>query len=345
MKNIKIAIHERKGSYSDRWIEFCKKNDIEYVLISCFHDNVIAKLKMVDGLLWHWSPLDATSSIVAKSIISCVEGMGLAVFPNIKTCWHYDDKIAQKYLFESINAPSVPTYVFFNEAEAMTWINQAIFPKVFKLRCGAGSQNVRLVKSRRNAITLCKKAFGQGFNATAGYRDFFHEGIQKSKTFNKFIEKTTRLPKTLLSLHRRRISLPLERNYIYFQDYFSNNQFDTRITVIGDRAFGFIRYVRPNDFRASGSGNISYDIKLIDPRCLQVAFETTKKIGAQSLAFDFIFDDNHYPRITEISYCYRADAIYNCPGYWDREFSWRQGHFWPEEIIIQDLLFKIKGLY
>ena len=44
------------------------------------------------------------------------------------------------------------------------------------------------------------------------------------------------------------------KDYVYFQKFLPNNKYDIRIVVIGDRAFGFIRYNRENDFRASGSG-------------------------------------------------------------------------------------------
>jgi glutathione synthase/RimK-type ligase-like ATP-grasp enzyme len=50
-----------------------------------------------------------------------------------------------------------------------------------------------------------------------------------------------------------------EKNYVYFQDFIPQNDFDIRIIVIGKRAFAIKRMVRKGDFRASGSGNIKYD--------------------------------------------------------------------------------------
>ena len=79
------------------------------------------------------------------------------------TSWHFDDKIAQKYLLEAISAPLVPSYVFYDKEDALTWINEVEFPKVFKLKGGAGSQNVSLIKTRKQAIRMAKKAFGRGF--------------------------------------------------------------------------------------------------------------------------------------------------------------------------------------
>jgi hypothetical protein len=146
------------------------------------------------------------------------------------------------------------------------------------------------------------------------------------------------MPKALYEGVMKRKVLPRQRGYAYFQDFLPNNKYDTRITVIGNRAFGFTRNVRTNDFRASGSGDINYDMDKIDSRCLKIAFEVAEKLGTQSLAFDFIFDQKHEPRIGEISYCYQNKAVYNCPGHWDDKLNYREGHVWPEDAIITDFL-------
>jgi hypothetical protein len=129
-----------------------------------------------------------------------------------------------------------------------------------------------------------------------------------------------------------------ENGYVYFQDFVPDNQFDTRVTVIGNRAFGYIRKVRPNDFRASGSGDIDYDPDKIRPECVQIAFEVTQKVGSQSMAFDFVLESDGRPMIVEVSYCYVADFVYNCAGYWDNQLNWHKGHTWPQEAILVDFL-------
>jgi hypothetical protein len=129
-----------------------------------------------------------------------------------------------------------------------------------------------------------------------------------------------------------------EKGYVYFQDYMPDNQFDTRVTVIGNRAFAFRRMVRSNDFRASGSGAISYDIAHIDMRCIEIAFNISERLRTQSLAFDFVQDTNSTPQLVETSYCYVASAVAACEGYWDRELQWHEESLWPEDAIIQDML-------
>ncbi len=53
---MKIAIHHEAGddSYSDKWIEYCKKSGIDYGFVNCYDTDIIEKLKDFDGLMWHW---------------------------------------------------------------------------------------------------------------------------------------------------------------------------------------------------------------------------------------------------------------------------------------------------
>lgn len=336
--SVKIAIHNRPGSFSDRWITYCLEHTVDYKIVNCFDSNIISQLENVDGLLWHWAHDDYKAELVARQIVASVEKVGIKVFPNISTCWHYDDKVGQKYLLESIKAPLVPSYVFFDKDEAMEWIDKTEFPKVFKLRSGAGSQNVRLVKTKREARELCRKSFGRGFVPISGYFGDARTKIRKTKSIKQFVEKLRRLPKSILDVSSAKQLFPREKGYIYFQDFLPDNKFDTRITVIGDRAFGFTRNNRPEDFRASGSGNIVYDVSRIDKRCVEIAFSTVERIKTQSLAFDFVFNKIKDPKINEISYAYQSKAVYDCPGHWDRELNWHEGHIWPEYAIINDLL-------
>ncbi|MCX6252929.1 MAG: hypothetical protein NTV31_00395, partial [Bacteroidia bacterium] len=107
---MKIAIHNRPGSFSDRWIAYCQGNDIPFKTVNCNSSDIIAQLDGCEGLMWHWSHDDYRARNFARQLIFSIEKMGLKVFPNYNTCWHYDDKVGQKYLLEAINAPLVPSY-------------------------------------------------------------------------------------------------------------------------------------------------------------------------------------------------------------------------------------------
>ena len=131
-----------------------------------------------------------------------------------------------------------------------------------------------------------------------------------------------------------------ERGYAYFQDFIPNNDSDIRVIVIDNKAFAIKRMVRENDFRASGSGNILYNKEFFDIKTIQLAFDLADKIQGQSVAFDFVFD-NEKPLIVEVSYGFSKEGYDDCEGYWDRDMNWYQGKFdfcgWMVETVIEKI--------
>jgi glutathione synthase/RimK-type ligase-like ATP-grasp enzyme len=338
---VKLAIHHRDRSFSNRWIEYCQEHRIPYSLVNCLDSDIIAQLQVVDGLLWNWSHQEPGDQSMACQLIKAAEAAGVVVFPNTATCWHYDDKIGQKYLLEAIGAPLVPTSVLYSLPEVIDWIEHASFPKVFKLRRGAGSSNVQLVRNADEARSLARRAFTKGFWPVPSYVWDARRRYRSARQQGDLWAIVLRIPTLWAKIRRRNRVISAEKGYAYFQEFIGANSFDTRVTIIGNRAFAFTRNVRPRDFRASGSGDIHYDLSRINLNCIRTAFEVAHKIGAQSLAFDFVLDENQRPLILEISYSYKASAVYNCSGHWDNQLNWHSGHMWPQDAIMIDLLQEI----
>jgi glutathione synthase/RimK-type ligase-like ATP-grasp enzyme len=333
-----IGIHDSPGSFSDRWIERCVQGDVPLKRLNCLSSDVVQQCAGLDAVLWHWTLVSLQEPLVARQVLAALEQSGLVVFPSMSTCWHYDDKVGQKYLLESIGAPLIPTWVFTNPDQAREWLATASWPKVFKLRCGASAENVQLVSSRQQAEAICRRAFGAGFLASAGYLYDAPNRLRHTRSWREFGDKLRRAPRSLAETVRRRRYTTRQRGYVLFQEFMPGNDFDTRVTIIGNRAFGAMRRNRPNDFRASGSGDCVFDPDRVDRRCVPIAFRVAEKLGAQSLACDFLFDANREPRICEMSYCSVASPVYDCPGYWDQGFAWHEGHFWPQDCILEDVL-------
>lgn len=276
----------------------------------------------------------------ARDLIPVIELVhGITCFPNMNTCWHYDDKIKQYNLLRHLGFPITKCWIFYNKKTALDWVSQAKYPIVFKLRGGAGSQNVILVKKYKWACKLVERMFGKGIIPEG----FVNPEMIRFKHFNIYNE----LHHYIGNLYRWSKSLDvspywqIHKNYVLFQKYLDDNKYDTRVTIIGNRAFAFRRMVRDDDFRASGSGRIDYDSTKIDLRCIDIAFQVSKRMGFQSMAYDFIKNEEGEPEFCEISYTYVSKAVYNCPGYWDDSLNWHNGHYWPEHLHLMDAL----GLY
>jgi len=331
---MKIAIHYRPESFSDRWIEYCKENNIPYKIVNAYDTDIIQQVDDCTAFMWHHTQCDYRDKLFAKQLIYSLEAKGLKVFPHFHTTWHFDDKVGQKYLLEAIGAPLVPSYVFYDKKEAVEWVNQTTFPKVFKLRGGAGSANVQLVPTKKDAIRLVNRAFGKGFP------QFNRRGNLKER-IRKYKEGKDTLWGVCKGIGRLFIPTELakmvgpEKGYVYFQDFIPNNTFDIRIIIVANKAFAIKRLTRKNDFRASGSGMIIYNKEEIDEQCVKIAFIVNEKIKSQSIAFDFVFDADNNPMIVEISYGFIKEVYDPCEGFWNKDLNWHEGPFDPYGWMVE----------
>jgi glutathione synthase/RimK-type ligase-like ATP-grasp enzyme len=339
----RIAIHHREGSFSTRWIARCAELGTPHEVVDCHASDVIERLAGFAALMWHFTQSSPADLLVARSVLASAEAMGLEVFPNTATCWHFDDKVAQKYLLEAVGAPVPRTWVFTELDRALAFVEVATLPLVFKLRRGAASTNVRLVRTRGEARALARRAFGEGFIPAKAVSTDLRLRVQeiRARSARDILATVARMPATLARIQRSRREATPEKGYLLLQEFLPGNAYDTRVTVIGDRAFAFTRDVRPGDFRASGSGRIVRDLGRIEPRCLEIAFEVARRVGSQSLALDFARDPAGAPRVLEVSYGYLDAVVHDCPGYWDRALGWHPGHVWPQDAILEDLLARL----
>jgi glutathione synthase/RimK-type ligase-like ATP-grasp enzyme len=334
---MKIAIQQIvESSFHERWIEYCDNNNIPYKLVNCYDLDIIQQLKDCDALMWFLFVNNYKDALFGKQLLYSLEISGKKTFPNFSTGWHYDDKVGQKYLLESIGAPMVPSYVFYSKKEALDWIKTTTFPKVFKLRGGASSANVRLVQTKRQAMRLVNKAFGRGFSQFNRWNNL-KDRIGKYKLGkDTFIGVCKGIARLFIPTEYAKMHAP-EKGYIYFQDFIPDNHFDIRVIVIGDKAFAIKRMVRNNDFRASGSGMIIYDKKQIPEICVKIAFDVNRHIKSQCIAYDFVFDGEK-PLIVELSYAFLARVYDPCEGYWNQNLEWHEGSFNPYGWMIEDLM-------
>lgn len=326
---MKLAIHNTRESFSQRWMAYCDKKGIPYKVVDCYANNIVRQLDDCDVLLWHHQQGNPKDILFAKELLFALEQSGKKVFPDFRTNWHFDDKVGQKYLLEALGIEAfVPSWVFYSRTEALAWVKQASFPKVFKLRGGAGSQNVQLVKSRPQAARIVRRAFGRGF-------PLYDRWGSLKERWRKYRLGKAGILDVLKGIVRLVLLPPYakiagrERGYVYFQEYIPGNDSDTRIIVIDNKAFALKRMNRKDDFRASGSGDFRYAREEFDVRCVDLAFRLTEKLAAQCVAYDFVFDSRNDPRLVEISFGYAAKVYDPCEGYWDQNLEWHAGQFDP----------------
>ena len=337
----RLAILARDGSFSDRWISEVRSRGVDAIVLSPYEGGLFALVADCTAIIWHPDHERAEDLLLIAPILQSAEAAGKVTFPDFGSRWHFDDKIAQAYLLAAIGAPTPSTRVFVTRQEALDYIQTADLPLVAKLKRGAGSANVRLLRSVPEGRAYVSKAFGAGHEAVSGYFTDVRTRVTSTGSLSEMFAKLRRLPQSVMRRRALSRAQGRERGYVLLQEFMPGNEYDVRITVIGDRAFGFRRFVRPNDFRASGSRNVDYSPEAIDSCIVQVAFTTAQKLNAGCVAIDFVTDLNGQPMIVELSFGFNPVLVERCPGYWDRRLEWHEGSQRPEEVILDDVLARI----
>jgi glutathione synthase/RimK-type ligase-like ATP-grasp enzyme len=324
------------NSFSDRWIEQLTELGHDVRVLNVSSADFIERVSACDGFLWWFPPMPRVRD-VGKRLLPALDHAGkVVVHPDWRSCWHYDDKVAQAYLLDACGVPTPRTRVLWRYEHAVAFFETAQYPLVVKLGSGVRSQNVALLHDRAEAVRMARTLFG------AGVETF------ESRAFRLLRE----ISRPLRSVIRRALSLPplprpeIHRNYMLVQEFVGGNDFDTRVNVIGNRAFAFRRANRPNDFRASGSRIQDDDPSKIALDAIRLAFDAARMLTMPAVCFDILRQDGR-PVITEISYYFNAPSIGECPGHWrmeDNELEWVAGRMRAEDAVLEDFLARLRSL-
>lgn len=331
-----VAIHPDDygpgDASSPRWAELLRRSGFEIRWVNVREANILDQLRGCSGLMWRHAHFGEMAQIASRLMPVVEREMGICVYPDRSTAWHYDDKIAQAMLFEVLGIPTPRTWVWFDRDASLEWMSSsAPMPLVAKLATGAGSENVCLVPERQFGAELIEALFGPGLPSL----DEVSLGL------------LARLSRAYRTFRRTARYRQVHHGYALFQEFLPGNDFDTRVTVIGCRAFVFRRLNRPGDFRASGSGRIDYSRDAVDSKMIRLAFATSAKLESQSCAIDGLWRGGE-PVVGEVSYTYVSKAVYECPGHWALsgtpdagELKWVDGNMWPEDAQIEDFIARL----
>lgn len=337
---LRVAVQPDRASQpstSDRWIEFLGHHGCDVKIVNVCSPSIIDDLRDCHGFMWRPSITSSARQIMHKLLPAIDYYTDTLVYPDQNTCRHWDDKVSQAFIFQAMDIPSPRSWVFFDRKLAWDWSRQAQYPVVLKLWGGAGSTNVRLIRSESDAQRWIRLLFDHGLRRM---EDVGNYGCRAKRALRKAAKQMLRRV-DITDIEAWSNGWDIHRNYVLFQEFLPDNDYDTRITVIGNRAFGFRRHNRDNDFRASGSGRIDYTRSEVDPAFIGLAFQIADKLKMQSCAIDGLWRGNEAVA-GEVGHIYLSSAIYNCPGHWDRDLNWHEGHMWPEQAHVEDFVARLK---
>ena len=349
MKPIAICqnkkIFDHSTLWTSRFIEYCKKNEIPFEILDCYSNEIIKQLPNYSVLLWHYSNFVISDLLEARNIIQVANNMGLETFPSPMMNWHFDDKIAEMYALQSVEADIPSSTVFYIEEDCLEWIkNKATFPLVAKLRCGSGANNVKLLHNVKEAVRYAKRMFYKGFDPTPSFAYKAYSKFQSSRDFSTLIARIKKIPEFINTRSNAKM-MPVEKGYCYFQEYIPNDGYDLKVVVIEDKITFCARKIRKHDFRASGGGNCYYDRRLLTDGIIDTAFRVAKKLEMSCVGFDFVVDNRTGKgKIIEMCYGFDYEVQRALGAFVDKNHIWHdEAVIVPDEII--KMLLKKVGVY
>lgn len=180
-----------------------------------------------------------------KSYIEdCLLGLklkGAILIPDFQYFRAHDNKVFMEILRDvnTCTAIKSPISEYFGAFEE--YLKSRIFenanPKVFKLAAGAQSKNVFLLKSKKDFLKIPQR--------TSKSINLYYWIIDQIKPF-----LNSRYPFYVKKSHNR-------RKFI-LQNFVPDLDGDFKVLVYGSNYYVLSRKIRPNDFRASGSGLFQY---------------------------------------------------------------------------------------
>jgi len=327
----------RYQSFSKRWLERLPASGHEARVVDLLLPDPLEQLTGCDGLMWWFAHRPFPRNFGTRLVAALNHARRFPTFPNYRTCWHFDDKVAQHYLLQAAGLPMPRTWVFWRLEDARNFCRSARFPLVLKLAGGIISENVRLLRNPGDAEYWIKRLFGSGVTSLD------RPSLRRPRGL---LGRALTAAEAITGGHRRRSRRgDVQRGYFLVQEFLEGNDYDTRVVAIGNRVYAFRRFNRPDDFRASGSGLRDPDPSKIDLELVRMAFVVARSLGTQSIAIDGIYRGKERV-LTEISYYYEGWILHEeCPGHWllngtpeQGSLEWVEGPRRPEDCILDDFL-------
>lgn len=173
-------------------------------------------------------------------------------------------------------------------------------------------------------VYVVKSAFGAGSR-----RVFLAHNYRELKKITKKVSRSIYVSDIIREYRRRilwngYIKASLHRNKFIIQKYIDNLDGDFKVLKYGDKYYPLYRNNRKNDFRASGSGLLDFDItnKIDVKAILSFAMRIANCIGTPLCSMDIAFVNNCFYLLEYQCVCFGTYAAERSEGYWIYKNGW-----------------------
>lgn len=288
-----------------KYERFLKNNNICYSFFDIRSSNWLEAAEEFDIIIWHLYSSPSSRAEAESKIYFLEKYLKKICFPSFEEMWSYENKVRASYLYTYYGLPSVPTFITNSKIDAIRFLNEAKFPIISKITTGSTSYGVIKLKNKKTAVKFVNSCFSD---------------IGR-KTYWPFVR---------------------QKNYVYFQKFIEDAKYDLRIIIVGNKFFGYYRYAKKGDFRASGAGIV--EKKALPEEAMRIALNAKSVLKSTSLAIDMVYSESERQYyIIETSIFFGIDTpeqliVNGKPGYYEYAndtFIFKEGRFWIQELALQ----------
>ncbi|MFZ2340222.1 MAG: hypothetical protein WAW07_10945 [Bacteroidales bacterium] len=289
-----------------KYERFLKFNNIHYSFYDVRSSQWMMDAMKYDVIIWHPYSSPVSREEAENKLYVLQNLLHKKCYPTFEEMWGYENKIRSYYLNSFYGLPVLPTFLTNSKNEALDFVNKSEYPLISKISTGSASNGVFKIANKKSGLKFVKACFSSRGRAT--YWPYLRQ-----------------------------------KNYLYLQRFINDAKYDLRIIVVGNKVFGYFRYAKKNDFRASGSGIL--EKKELPRDAMLLAIEAKRKYNTACLAVDLLYSERvkeYY--IIETSIFFGIDTpeqllVKGKPGYYeykDGKFDFREGRYWIQELVLKE---------
>jgi hypothetical protein len=188
------AVEPTVGILSDvahrhRWyLHACHDLGVNYLVVDPRGDDWYQQLSAAEvATVFVWPTIAAPSekAMWDERVRLLADVAGLQVYPDAMSLWLYEGKGRIAEWLRIHGYPQVVTHVFHDRDHALSFVQGAGLPLVYKTDQGAAASGVRVIRSRGEGRRLVRAAFGPGVRLIGRNHHVRHRG---SVLFQEFVD-------------------------------------------------------------------------------------------------------------------------------------------------------------
>jgi len=258
--------YERESLNIDIIEEIFKKNNFEVIVLS-FNKFVNGNYEIKNNYFFYASSQFTSYKEYIQDILIYIESNGGIIIPNFSSFIAHENKMLQELEMKRLEIKSPSSYIVGTYEEGIEFLQKTNFPVIGKKSKGFGSKTVEKINSVEEGKKFLKKNLSDGLIFNVEY----FKWLYKKWKYNTLY--------------------PKEHGKVIFQEMIKNLEYDWKVLIFNDVCFVLKRFIKKDDFRASGSGLFDYQA-IPSNEVLDFALETKRKLKIPFVSFDIVESDN-----------------------------------------------------